>query len=318
MLGGSSNNVSFYTFYEYPPAGQPTTVVQGAHVGDGVSGPDGFGSGTLTTTGYTSVSSTIGAGEKTLVVLVVGQSNSANYGQTRFDPGMAKVQNLNPYDGIVYRGRSPMLGAGHQVFGGNLNDGCLWAYVGKLLIDNAVFQRVIFCPVSIGSAASWDWAPPGKFFHRALIAWKRIQDLGYDANADVTTAIFWCEGVEDSIELVDGVPGVTAAAFKQNFQDFKQAMRDRGFAGQFWMPKETYGGSVPHPPNAAIRTAVDQLLSANADLHLLGDYDAFITNDYRWERPIGVHFSNVVEGGFLGIGFSTISNLVYTNLNAFY
>lgn len=315
-LRGSSNNMPYTTIYEYPPAGQPTTVVVGANIGDGISGTDNFGSGTLTTTGYSTVSSTIGMGETTFVVLVVGQSNSANYGQTRFDPGMSKVQNLNPYDGLVYKGRSPMLGAGHQVFSTHLNDGCLWPYVGKLLVDNAVFQRVIFCPVSIGSAASWDWAPSGKYFHKALIGWKRIQDLGYDTNVNCTCAIFWCEGVEDSVELSAGVPGVTAAAFKQNFTDFRQAMIDRGFTGQFWMPKETYSGT--YPANATIRTAIDDLDTTYTDLHLLGDYDAYVTNDYRWERPTGVHLSNVVEGGYLGIGFSTISNLVYTNLNAYY
>lgn len=320
FLRGSNNNVPYLTFYEYPPAGQPTTVVGGANIGDGVSGTDNFGSGTLTTTGYTTVSSAITPGETTLVVLVVGQSNSSNYGQTRFDPNMTKVNNLNPYDGLVYKARSPMLGAGHQVFSTHLNDGCLWPYVGKLLVDNAVFQRVIFCPVGIGSAASWDWAPSGKYFHRALIGWKRIQDLGYDTNVNVTMAVFWCEGVEDSIEMIDGVAGVTAANFKQNFQDFKSAMIARGFVGQFWMPKETFGGGTVHVAYTPIRTAIDELISANADLHLLGDYDGFIGADYRWERPAvnGVHFSNFNDGTGLGLGMSTISNLVYTNLNAYY
>ena len=59
----------------------------------------------------------------TLVLLILGQSNAANYGDVKFTPP-SSVGNFNIYDGKCYRAEDPLLGASFDggSFGSRLAD----------------------------------------------------------------------------------------------------------------------------------------------------------------------------------------------------
>jgi len=120
---------------------------------------------------------------RVMVALVLGQSNAANFGETRHRSGPG-VYNL--YRGYMYYARDPMRGA-------NGEGGSPWTRLGDKLIASKLYDAVIFVPAAIGATEIAKWTPDGELF--SLIE-KAIGDA--TKRRYKITHIFWHQGESDA------------------------------------------------------------------------------------------------------------------------
>src|SRR5437868_5276157 len=108
----------------------------------------------IDTSGRTPVQSALVAGERTLLLVIIGQSMGANNTTTLYAATNARAHCLNPNDGAIYPLADPVLGA----------SGTLGGFSGRLadkLIESGVFDRVIIVNLSVNATAIAEWATGG-------------------------------------------------------------------------------------------------------------------------------------------------------------
>ena len=88
----------------------------------------------------------------TAVLLVIGQSNAANYQGQRYQSGDDRVVNFAA--GRCYRAASPLLGADGRM-------GETWTLLGTKLVRAGLYRTVILIPVAVGGSAVYRWAAGG-------------------------------------------------------------------------------------------------------------------------------------------------------------
>ena len=87
--------------------------------------------------------------ERTMVLLISGQSNSANHGGQRYASQYGdKI--INYFDGKCYIAKSPLLGATGL-------EGDSWTFLGNLLIQQGVADEVILAPTGIAGSGISQW-----------------------------------------------------------------------------------------------------------------------------------------------------------------
>ncbi|HMF76097.1 MAG TPA: sialate O-acetylesterase [Bryobacteraceae bacterium] len=120
-------------------------------------------------------------GQKTLTIVVPGQSIVGNHGNSRYTTLSPLVQKLSITDGRIYRANSPLLGTTGK--GGN------WLpRLGDRIIQQRWADRVILEPISFGGSAVNEWNY--SFESRLVdIAKARLDDVGL-----VADAIWWQQG----------------------------------------------------------------------------------------------------------------------------
>jgi hypothetical protein len=117
----------------------------------------------------------LNAGESTAVIVLVGQSNICNTGDTAFTPvNAAKIDNFNWIDGGTYSGADPLLGC-------SLTSG-LPGNVGTRLADKlitaGIFQRVILAPIGVSGTRISRWASGGDLNSRLTNVYLRLAAVG--------------------------------------------------------------------------------------------------------------------------------------------
>jgi hypothetical protein len=88
----------------------------------------------------------------TAVLLLIGQSNAANYQGQRHQSGDDRVINFSA--GRCYRAASPLLGADGDM-------GETWTLLGTKLIQSGLYRTVILIPAAVGGTAIRRWAYGG-------------------------------------------------------------------------------------------------------------------------------------------------------------
>jgi hypothetical protein len=118
----------------------------------------------------------LNAGEKTLVLPLVGQSNICNSVDTAYTPTNAtKVDNFNIYDGGVYRAVDPLLGC---TIRDSTTQGHMFGRVADKLINAGKCARVILVPVGYSGTEIAKWTPSGILNRRLIIAKNRLAAVG--------------------------------------------------------------------------------------------------------------------------------------------
>lgn len=120
------------------------------------------------------------------VLLVMGQSNSANYGQKNFVTQYPE-QVLNYFDGDCYVASSPLLGAGNMY-------GEFITPLADNLIANGVYKSVIIISSGVGGSELSRWAKGGDLNSIILIEIEKIKRI-YKV-----TDIVWHQGEADFIK----------------------------------------------------------------------------------------------------------------------
>lgn len=135
-------------------------------------------------------------GPRTAVIVVIGQSLSVNEVPTPYVPTNTNIDQLNIFDGKLYRAKDPLLGI--NVSGGAVTDlrGTWMLRMADKLIADGHFDRVILVPMAVGNTRADQWASETAapfLFNKINVVGLRLRDAGLPC-----TAIMWGQGESDT------------------------------------------------------------------------------------------------------------------------
>jgi len=206
---------------------------------------------------------------RTAVIIVLGQSNSANHGLAR-TTSKHSVDNFNLYDGRCYHATDPLLGASGD--GGNFA-----TRLGDLLIEGGPFDHVIIAPIGMGGTRVDQWAKEGMFNRRIAALIRRLYEAGLSPNF-----ILWHQGEGES-----GVGDIGGRQYRKNLLEVVQTFRQFGIGAPFFVALATRcGGGHPNAKN--IRDGQRSTANGVLGIYLGPDTDE-LGSEYR--DPEGCHFT---------------------------
>lgn len=208
-------------------------------------------------------------GSKKCVIAFFGQSNSAaNYGQgtyTILNP--SQIWNLNLYNGGLYLGAAPILGAG--------GTGETWAYrYADKLIAGSTCDRVVIASAALSSTLVANWAVGGFANSRISALAKRIAATGLQASG-----VIFQQGESDQ------VAGTSQGAYATSLSSVISTIQAQAaFSGvPIFIPQTSYYlGSTSIAVRAAQSAATNGTTIFN-----LGDSDAIGSGS----RHDNIHFN---------------------------
>jgi hypothetical protein len=201
---------------------------------------------------------------RVMVALVFGQSNAANFGQTRYKSGPGVY---NFYNGYLYYARDPLRGA-------NGEGGSVWTRLGDRLIAEKVFDTVIFVPVAVGGTEIARWAPDGDLHKQILQAIDAVKRRGYKI-----THLLWHQGESDAVLFT------SKADYQQRFLAMLASIRAHGVDAPVLVAVATRCGQ--YPVSQEIQQAQQGLVNPAAGIFAGPDTD-LLDGQYRYD---GCHFS---------------------------
>jgi hypothetical protein len=236
------------------------------------------GNETYNYAGRVAVPAQLVAGEKTAVLITIGQSTINNSVQGAYVPtNGAKVQNFSIDNGSVYVAQDPLLGSELLLsnFATRLAD---------KLINAVTYQRVIIVPIAIGGSYCNDWSPgggpssggnvTGTLNYRIGWTAKRLAAVGYTA-----TAILWQQGEWDS-----DAPGTAQTDYASCLNRVIGSFRTAGINAPFLVGLCTRPGAAN---TAQIRAAQQSVVNNPAGKYLGADTDSIGAGG----RYDGTHFN---------------------------
>jgi hypothetical protein len=226
------------------------------------------------TTGRTTESAALVGGENTGIYIVLGQSLVANNGVSLYNPGVAKVQQLNPYDGIVYRIQDPILGASGTA-------GSMVSRLAGELVSGGVHQRVIMIPVAIGGTSVAQWAPGAATLnHRIRVAILRARQQGYPV-----TAIIWEQGQGDL--------GTSAPSYTASFYQVMDTAIGMGVTSPWFVAKDTFSAGAVDATIQGAQTALWGTTYRGVNIYQGADADSLTGAANRQSGGSDAHLTDV-------------------------
>lgn len=166
-------------------------------------------------------------GDRTMVALVFGQSNSANHGETRYAP-KGKVYNF--FDGKCYLAADPLLGA-------TGDRGSVWTRLGDMLVDQRLFDKVIIVSIGVGGTPMRRWTTNGDLHRRILDVITQLKKKNLKI-----THMLWHQGEADKVEKT------TKDNYEKMFIDMLKDIRKHGVDAPIYVAVATRCGSSPADP----------------------------------------------------------------------
>lgn len=202
--------------------------------------------------------------DRRLVLVCVGQSNAANYGEPRRSAG----------PGVYAFAAGQLYNATDPLPGGDGYGGSIWTRLGARLASRAHSDAIVFAVLAQGSTYAADWAPGGHAHPRLAATLAQLAAAGLPANY-----ILWHQGEEEGRD-----PAHSGPAYAASLAALQAACRTLAPTAPFLVARATYGEATA--VNEQIRlaqTAAGQLPGA----HLGPDFDT-LGADYRRD---GIHFN---------------------------
>jgi hypothetical protein len=218
------------------------------------------------------------------VFLILGQSNGANYGEARFTASEA-VFNFNPFDGLCYRARDPLLGATGE-------GGSPWCLLGDALIRRGIARSVLLCPLGVGGSTVAEWAPGGPRHHRLSYALARLREAGF-----WPTHILWHQGEADALYAT------SATEYVQSFKAMAESLRNMDVAAPLYLATASFF-AVPDGYTATqsvIRHAQQALIDPDKSIFAGPDTDLIK------DRFDGCHFGKAGLVAHAQLWFETLT-----------
>lgn len=156
-----------------------------------------------------------------IVALVFGQSQSANYGETKY---CSQEKVYSYYKGKFYKAEDPLLGAEGQ-------RGSVWTRLGDKLIINGIYDQVLFIPLGAGGSVIERWTPDGDLHYR--IDESIVQLNYYDLEI---THLLWHQGSANSWQH----SLESAESYKINFNQMLDSIRGSGVHAPIYVCVSTY------------------------------------------------------------------------------
>jgi hypothetical protein len=159
------------------------------------------------------------AGPRTMVALVFGQSNAANFGRGRFTP-KAAVYELQGSRCFV--AADPLIGAD--------GDGAsVWTRLGDRLVRDGTYERVVFVGVAVGGSEIARWSQGGDLHNRVLAALGDAKASGLEA-----THLLWHQGEQDAHLRT------SEAEYTRSFEAMTRSIRGAGSAAPLFVSLASY------------------------------------------------------------------------------
>lgn len=200
-----------------------------------------------------------------MVALVFGQSNAANFGESR---RKSRAGVFYFFRGRFGRAQDPLPGANGIM-------GSVWTRLGDQLIAAKLFSQVIFVPAAIGATEIALWAPGGLLHEDLLRNVRETLQAGYRF-----THLLWHQGESDAVLKI------TPADYQLRFKAMIAAIRSLGVDAPVFVAQATRCGD--YQPNQDIRWAQHNLVDPAQNIFAGPDTD---TLDTTW-RHDSCHFSN--------------------------
>jgi hypothetical protein len=176
-------------------------------------------------------------GSHPFVIAAFGQSNSANFGETRHAPQGAVYELL---DGRCYRARDPLLG-------GDGKGGSIWTRLAERLIAHKYARSVVLISFGVSATEIARWAPGGDLNVRIEHHLGGLGRLGLDPNV-----VLFVQGETDA------KIGTGTTTYLRQLNAVVQSVRRTGVEAPFVIAVASYcHGRVSPDVTAAQRSAVD-------------------------------------------------------------
>lgn len=202
------------------------------------------------------------------VILVLGQSNAANYAEKKFGTKFPSVV-VNYLAGRCYTAMSPLLGAS----GG---EGEFITPLADKLIENDTYKSVVIIAAAVGGSQISDWSAGG-MINRSL-----IKTIGQIDEYQVTDVI-WHQGEADFIART------TTADYETSFNSLKQSLNDAGVVAPIFISIATKCGyDILWVRDNQIAIAQRRLVD-NTEIFLAADTDDLLEVGDR--RPDECHLA---------------------------
>ncbi len=203
-----------------------------------------------------------------IVLLVLGQSNAANYGKELFSSNCNKTYNF--YQGKLYPLKDPLKGASGE-------KGSVWSRLGNLLIENNFAEEIIIAPASVGGTAIEQWIPGGDLNYLITETVHALQASNHEI-----THILWHQGESNHSATNPNISTTqNALDYKNNFNILVNYLRDLNVNSPIFIAQATRCGSRSIDidlQNAQFQLANDSLKIYNGpNTDLLG-------NEYRYDN----------------------------------
>ena len=199
--------------------------------------------------------------EKVAVILAVGQSNSANYADFKFNPRNA-TKVLNFFNGECYIASSPLLGAS-GVRGEFLTP------LADLLIDSGRYSSVVIIASGIGNTPISRWRENGDL---GLMLNTVLKDVGKRYQI---TSVIWHQGERDYLDRTD------PSDYRDSFSSLRKILDGNKVNAPIFMAVSTRCG-IPFVWDAENPIANAQaVLIDNRHIFLGVDSDRFLKNNDR-------------------------------------
>ncbi|MFN8239031.1 MAG: sialate O-acetylesterase [Chitinophagales bacterium] len=207
----------------------------------------------------------------TAVLLVIGQSNAANFGLTTHLAACEHV--LNFYAGDFYPCADPLKGAAGT-------KGSVWSRLGDVLIDSAFAKVVIIAPCAIGGTTLQQWKPGGINNHYIIETIQQLQAKGL-----TITHILWHQGeANNSSALLFSAAQQNARQYQTDFRELVAQIRSMGVEAPVFPAIAT---QCRQSADTLLQHAQRELASESAGIFNGPNTDA-LGDEYRFD---GCHFN---------------------------
>ncbi|MBY2912150.1 sialate O-acetylesterase [Rhizobium leguminosarum] len=208
--------------------------------------------------------------DRTAVLLILGQSNAANYGGQRHRSNYgARV--VNAFDKRCFIAASPLLGSTNT-------RGEYWTLLGNNLIASGQNDNVILATLAYSGSEVARWAAGGDFNPVLVGTVKQLQGSGYRI-----TNVLWVQGEADL------VMGTTAKAYQERFMSMVDTLRQHGVEAPVYISiaskclEPSNGGFKEHIPDNAIVRAQLALSKSSHGIREGVNSDALLDGDDRYD-----------------------------------
>lgn len=211
--------------------------------------------------------------EEFTVIFVFGQSNSANYGQTKYEP---KEEVYNWFDGNISKAKDPLKGA-------DGNGGSVWGRLGDKLITSKLAKKVLIIPIGIGSTTVADWSEDGIYYNRIISTVLKLKRQNIDIDF-----ILWHQGESDNLE------NTPTEDYIYYFESIRLAFLNKEVEAPIFVsiasyhPNENSLRNKKFGSDVEIQRAQESLIKKHQNLFLGANTDKLDKSYYRFD---GVHFS---------------------------
>lgn len=203
---------------------------------------------------------------KTLVGLAFGQSNAANFGETRYRP---RKPVYSFHEGQCYAADDPLPGAAS--YGGSV-----WSRLGDKVVESGMFDHVIWISVGEGGSSIDRWTVGGDLYDRLIAAVEDARKHGLEI-----THAFWHQGESDRTK------GTSETDYQRMFLGMLEGLRRAGVDAPVFVAVASY---CYGKAGMEVRRAQRSLVNSDHKIYAGPDTDTLSSQEDRYDD---CHFSDV-------------------------